>query len=207
MKGEDFVGVKLPLGISIDNLDGLAEAYQATSSGVVAWLSCENILKFVNSCVEGFDEPLFFFVELACSEDEENQLRKSEQDPFHYNLYYLDNCTKEVIFAIIQRYGDLLVNDGIVRFGFGCHNVETEIYIRSYKVIDFYCGQASQVERAKKMLETLGSKRVDELVTPMDILSKENSGNCSVVEFDGETVFDIPENLEDEGMYLADTIV
>ena len=42
------------------------------------------------------------------------------------------------------------------------------------------------------------------LVAMWDLINEDNTGCISCVEADGETVFDIPENLKSEGMYEAE---
>ena len=60
--------------------------------------------------------------------------------------------------------------------------------------------------KLEKLFDRLGIDVVgeDEVVTLWDLINEDNAGCISCVEADGETVFDIPENLKSEGMYEAE---
>ena len=147
--------------------------------------------RFACGVIEKLAEPIFFFLELP----------DSERDG--YKTYYLDNCTKEVALAIMKRYGTVLVNDGVSRFGFGSHKNDEEIYFTDYQEFQIYSRNPKKLE---KLFDRLGIDVVgeDEVVTLWDLINEDNAGCISCVEADGETVFDIPENLKSEGMYEAE---
>lgn len=193
---------QLVQGVSADNLDGVDSAYCICDNGISAVLSAELIARAVEGLIKRLEAPVFFFVELPCSDEEEKRLRKSKTDPFHYNLYYLDNCTLPVANAVMKRYGELLVNDGVCRFGFGSHSSGEEIYCLKYQSISVY-GDAKKFEKAFK---ELGVPKQAEIKTLWDNFSDDSPGTSFSVEINGETVYDIPVNLKSEGMYLSDVI-
>lgn len=195
------VTFNLVQGVSAENLEGIHSAYYADENGVSAVLSAELIKSAVNYAVKQLEERVFFFLELPCTDDEEKNLRKSKTDPFHYNLYYLDGCTIPVAEAIMKRYGELLVNDGLCRFGFGSHETGEEIYCLNYQNISVY-GNRRKFEPFFAKLKIPFEKNYKTL---WDNFSNETPGGCTLVEINGETVYDIPEALKSEGMYLADT--
>ncbi|MBR4554331.1 MAG: hypothetical protein IKO27_01915 [Ruminococcus sp.] len=191
------------VSVSSESLDGVCSAYKICDDGVIdSVLSAELIKPFLYKASAMLEEPHFFFVELPCSEDEEKELRKTRSDPFHYKVYYLDGCTAPVTKAIIDRYGDLLINDGLVRFGFGSNKTNEEIYVRDYQQILVY-GKTARYEKA---YTDLGIERKDELRFISDSFSPENCGTCMAVEIEGEQCPDIVENLSREGMYYAQTV-
>lgn len=193
---------KLIQGVTAENLDGIHSAYYTDKNGISAVLSAELIESAVCSLIKSLDEPVFFFIELPCGEDQEKVLRKNKTDPFHYDLYYLDNCTLPVAQAIMGRFGELLVNDGICRFGFGSHSSGEEIYCLNYQVVSVY-GSSEKIE---PVFKKLGAVKEKNFRTLWDNFSADTPGTSASVEKDGETVYDIPVNLEPEGMYLADTL-
>ena len=146
-------------------------------------------------------EPHFFFLEIPCTEQEAAQLRKSDKDPSHYNVYYLDGCTEPVTQAIIKRYGELLINDGLTRFGFGSNSTGEEIYVLDYQQINVY----SEDGRFDKVYKELGVPEAERVVTPWENFTPDNVGISMAVEIEGEQCSDIPLNLKKEGMYLAET--
>lgn len=188
-------------GVGADNLSGIYSAYKTEENGLSAVLSCELIYPAINGILELLDEPVFFFLELPCTEDEEKKLRKSKSDPFHYNVYYLDGCTIPVAKAIMKRYGELLINDGISRFGFGSHKSGDEIYCLNYQEFRIY-GNSGKYE---KVLKKLKVQHDDSYKSLWDNFSDETPGNSMMVEINGESVYNIVENLKSEGMYLAET--
>ena len=192
---------ELVQGVSADNLEGIHSAYQSDENGISAILSGELISPVVVGVVEHMKEPVFFFMEIPCSQDEEKKLRKSKSDPFHYNVYYLDGCTISVAKAIIKRYGSLLVNDGLCSFGFGSHENGEEIYCMKYQEVRVF-GKAKTYEDVFKRLNIPEKENYKSM---WDNFSDETPGSSSAVEINGESVYDIIENLKAEGMYLAET--
>lgn len=197
-----MLSFKLIQGVTAEDLDGIHSAYYTDENGISAVLSAELIESAVCSLIKRLDEPVFFFIELPCGEDQEKVLRKNKTDPFHYDLYYLDNCTLPVAQAIMGRYGELLVNDGICRFGFGSHASGEEIYCLNYQVVLVY----GSCEKFEPVFKKLGAVKEKNFRTLWDNFSADTPGTSASVEKDGETVYDIPVNLEPEGMYLADTL-
>ena len=197
----------LPEGIDIPDVSRLKSAYTVTGEGCIsAVLSTDMLDKMLRGFIELIPEPVFFFLELPCSPEEEKELRRSEEDPFHYKLYYLDNCTLPVARAIIKDYGSMLINDGMCRFGFGGNKSGDEIYVQSYKVLSIYCSAPERTAAAERLLRDCGADDTDSLLTPWDILSRENPGTCARIEEDGISVYDLPEMFKKAGMYYAETV-
>ena len=185
-----------------DALKGVCSCYKPGENGFIdSVLSAELIKPFLQKAVKLLPEPHFFFLEIPCTEQEEAQLRKSDKDPSHYNVYYLDGCTEPVTQAIIKRYGELLINDGLTRFGFGSNSTGEEIYVLDYQQINVY----SEDGRFEKVYKELGVPEAERVVTPWENFTPDNVGISMAVEIEGEQCSDIPLNLKKEGMYLAET--
>jgi hypothetical protein len=201
----------LPLGIDISDISGLSDGFVITPDNPAALtvlLSSEKLLHFLLDFTKELPEPIFFFIELPCTLDEEKSLKSDNpnENSAHYKLYYLDNCTKPVISAIIKEYGSLLVNDGVCRFGFGGNESGDEIYVQTYKVMSLYCTSPNLRNKALSLLENFGAENKNTLLTPWDIISPDNPGTCVCIEDDGITVFDLPDLLADAGMYFSEII-
>lgn len=82
--------------------------------------------------------------------------------------------------------------------------LECEFYQSEYG--QFWQDAVFSNEELEKLFDRLGIDVVgeDEVVTLWDLINEDNAGCISCVEADGETVFDIPENLKSEGMYEAE---
>lgn len=184
---EDF---ELIAGVEVQPPEGVASAYTENDDGFEAVVSAEKIMPLVKSFISLLDEPVFFFLELPKNiNDEEND---------GYDIYYLDNCTLPVAKAIMKRYGELLIQDGISRFGFGSHSSNYEIYVRDYQQISIYYPEKT---KAIALFSDLGINKTDRLISLWDNFSEETPGISIRIELNGENVFDIPENLKSEGMY------
>lgn len=175
-------------GVNVDGADKLSSVIVTEKDGFTGSLSAELIGRAVKVFLDKVPEPVFFFLELP-------------EDIDDYSLYYLDNCTREVAFAVMERFGDLLIQDGVSRFGFGSNKTGEELYFKDYQEFMLYTETPElYIEGLKKLGAKICDKR-DNAVFLGDLINKKNEGVLTEVEFNGETVFDIPEALEDAGMY------
>lgn len=106
--------------------------------------------------------------------------------------------------VLLERYGELLINDGMNRFGYGCHESQDEIMLDKYNVITIY---SQQLSNYSDFFEAHGIKKVESLITAWDTFSDETPGQAERCDYKGKSVYDLPEELKDWGMYLADTRV
>lgn len=187
-------------GVDIQNSQGVMCGFSRIDEvNLIASVSFEKLKRLFSLALDAMKSPIFFFVEVPCTEQEESKLGGG----LHKNIYYLDNCTKDVCHAIIKRYGDLLFADGLVEFGFGSHKDNSEIYARKYQVINAYSPDISAFER---VFEKSGIEENDSLVTLWDLISEDNPGECCMVEVNSENIYDMIENLTDAGLYLGATV-
>lgn len=192
--------LNLILGCTAGDTHGVHPAYSAAEKGFTAIVNREDICKIGEKAIKLLPEPLFFFLEIPCTLDEEKALGKGKKKP-HKNIYYLDNCTAEVCLAILKRYGQLLTDDGLSMFGFGSHNSGEEIYFLKYNELTIFGDK-----RFEKIFKELNIPREENYTSLWDNFTEETPGECRSVEIDGETVYNIVENLKSEGMYLGDTV-
>lgn len=183
------ISFKLSEGIRLSAPSKPCEFFEKTDDGFFVYPSADKMIKLLSSAADALDEPMFFFLELP-DEDENGML--------DYSTYYLE-CTKPVAKAIVKRYGELLINDGVSRFGFGSHKSGEEIYFEALQrvyICTSRCGKFSQ------MISSIG---IDEGAgqTVFDLFDPEKD-DLSLIEIDGETVFDAAENLKSAGLYLAE---
>lgn len=184
----------LAQGYQIPSTNDVHEAYHIKENNILCNISSENLYTTLNELINHLSGSLFFFMEIPSD--------KEDADKDSKDVYYLDNCTTEVILAILKRYGDILLNDGIVEFGFGSLDNNDEIYVMKYKVTSIY---SENIKKYAKCLDRLNFKKEDTIITVWDIFSDDNTGICTTVECEGENLFDIIENLEEVGMYFSHT--
>lgn len=190
----------LAQGIEVDNLFDTHECYEIKDNNILANISFEKLTKIITDLCKELTESLFFFIEVPCDEKTEKELQKNDENNLHKSVYYLDNCNLKVILAIIKRYGDLLFNDGLVEFGFASHIDEDEIYIQKYKLLSIY---AKDINKYLKVFEKYNIPLEDNIKTIWDVLSKDNVGTCTSIDFNGENIYDIVDNLTETGLYFS----
>lgn len=189
------VDFTLAQGCQLAGTKGVHEAYQIKEKNILCNISSENLYGTLNKLIKQLSEPLFFFIEIPND--------KADADNDSKDVYYLDNCTTDVILAILKRYGDILLNDGIVEFGFGSLKDNDEICIMHYKVTSIY---SENIVKYSKCLNELKFPKEDTIVTAWDMFCDTNTDTCTTVECEGENYLNIIENLEEVGMYFSHTI-
>lgn len=117
-----------------------------------------------------------------------------------YDIYYVDGCTRPVLQAIVSRYGNLLSEDGDVRFGFSSHESEEQVYVGDLKTVQVYTASPQTVQ---KLLEKYEIPEEPGCLKLWDILSDENPCELIHVEVEEENIFDLPELLSEAGIYFS----
>ncbi len=178
---------KLIAGVSIPDISPLQKEYASAKGKLTFSLSAEDYPRFFRESTRLLTGPVFFFVEIPDSDDSTR-------------LYYLDNCTHEVIAAILKTYSHILYADGVIKFGFGSNVAEQEIYMQDYQTVTVFAEDISPYER---LLESMGYGANKSAKLTWDIISDKNPGECTCIEADDESYIDMINNLIDVGMYPA----
>lgn len=187
---------ELILGCRVSGCNGLESSYTITGDGsAVCCITAGKLRRLAEGALKLLKAPVFFFAELPCTETEEADLGGG----LHKNIYYLDNCTKEVAEAIIKRYSDLLFSDGLLEWGFGSHPSESEVYFRKYQQVSFF--GKDELPAFEKLMEQLSVRKTDNFRSLCDFISQERPAERFSVEADGETIYDMVENLTEAGLY------
>jgi len=187
-------------GVSIPFPKKIQEQFEVFEKSLLFNLSFEKFKPLIAEFLEQLSEPLFFVLELPLSQDEEAELRKSNFDPFHKKVCYLDGQSKWQIKAILVAYGDLLLNDGMSQFAIASHETKDEIYIQKYKVTSIF---SNHPERYVDFLKKYGLTQTEKLLTPWDTFSRETPGEVWKIEMNGMDGFDVYDALTKEGLYVA----
>lgn len=146
------------------------------------------------------EEPIFFFVELPPECLSEMQVSEGQNIIGEDNeTYYIDELTPEKAEELMEKAGEILINDGISRFGFGGNFSNDHLVVDKYNVLNLF---AQELEPVQEIFEKHGLKRVDNLLTAWDTFSAEEPGVCTRYTKDDIDVFAIPELFADWGIYL-----
>lgn len=123
-------------------------------------------------------------------------------EEFHKDVYYIDGCSAEECVYLLETYGELLINDGLCSFGFGCHNSGDEIMLGKYNLISIYSKNLAAFEG---FFEAHKIENNDNLVLAGSVISRDNPGTSKALTVDGLRIYDLPERLNDWNIYLAET--
>ena len=195
--------LNLVKGHQVSLVENLFESFtKLTEHHLMANVHAEKILEVFQHFIVIHDEPLFFILELPVSIDREKVIAKNIIKESHKDVYYIDGCSREECLALLIRYGDLLVNDGLSKFGFGGHKSHDEIMLDSYNVVTIY---SKELSKFNDFFEPHNIQFVEELVTAWKTFSKTSPGISEIYECNGKTVYDLPTELSEWGIYLAET--
>lgn len=195
--------LNLVKGHQVSLVENLFESFtKLTEHHLMANVHAEKILEVFQHFIVIHDEPLFFILELPVSIDREKVVAKNIIKESHKDVYYIDGCSREECLALLIRYGDLLVNDGLSKFGFGGHKSHDEIMLDSYNVVTIY---SKELSKFNDFFEPHNIQFVEELVTAWGTFSKTSPGISEIYESNGKTVYDLPVELTEWGIYLVET--
>lgn len=191
-------GVKVPFPEKIE------KGYVVEENCITANIDIEDMDAVVMDFVEVIDEPMYIGIHVPLDELEELELRKSEDDPFHEKVYYLDNCNREDMRLIIDTFMDILINDGLSKFVIASHTTGDEMFVQKYNVVSFFSDDTSKIE---ELLGKWGCEKKDELIIASDTFTQENPGCCfSYENEDGINIYDLIDALTQSGMYASEII-
>lgn len=188
-------------GCSVPDCNRLKEEYTVKDGYIMANVNRSRIEEvFQHFCVVQ-QELLYFFIEIPTSEEDEKRLRKSDSDPYHNDVYYIDGLFNEQALIILLKYGELLINDGLSKFGFGVHDSTAELMKDKYNTMILW---AKNMEQYGNFFDVHDIHVSDSYISAWDTFSEENSGQCRSIKINGVSVYDLPEKLKDMGMYFAE---
>ncbi len=188
-------------GCTVPNSELLSEQYEIEGNRIIANVNASKIEMVFQHFVTMQEERLFFILELPVNEEDEKRLRSDEISPFHKNIYYIDGLDIEQALLILNRYGELLINDGMSGFGFGLHDNSAEIMLYKYNMISLW---TNKIDKYEDFFVKHDIPCVDRCFTAWDTFSQETPGICSSIDIEGMSVYDLPKELKNWGIYLAE---
>lgn len=189
-------------GVTIPFPDKIQEQFQVyEGKSIYANISFEKLRPILTEFYHSLPEPLFFVLQLPLSIHEERKLKDS--NTFHQEVCYLDGQTKSQIDDIIEKYGQILLEDGMSQFAVASHVNNEEIFIQKYKLTAFY---SSSPRRFIPFLQRYGLTETDNLITVWNTFSQETPCECRRVSINGFDVYDVAEQLKKQGLYRAKII-
>ena len=201
---------QLASGVKVSDLTGIEQAFQVRKTEkytvITLNISRENLESIILDLLPLVATPGFFVLEFPSHRDTEKLLRKDEDDPFHKDVYYLDGQGIDGFKQLWFSARELLLDDGIVTFGFGSHPNCTEgqtdeIFVGKYKIFKIYSNNPDKFLQA---LNKLDIPQVEKLKTVWDNFSKENPGRAERIDINGNDIYDLAESLKEQGLYFKE---
>jgi len=193
--------LNLRKGSSVQNHDQLYEGYQLDGLRVIANVDANKIMDLLHRFIELYNEPMFFILELHTSQQNEAVSPQGCIQNFHNDVYYIDGCSKEDTQEILNRVGEILINDGLSAFGFGCHFSKDEVMIEKYNEVLIH---SSEIRKFSTLFEHLQIPQVTQLITAWSTFTQDQPGTSISIKTNGKDAYDIPEILSDMGIYFAE---
>ena len=193
--------MKFREGCKVPFPEKVLEGYSYEAPWFTANVDADKIPAMLEHFISIHQEPLFFILELPSKKEDETEIRPGVVEKLHKDVYYLGGRTQKDALALLHRFGDLLIRDGMSAFGFGCHQSHEEIMVGQYNVVSIYTGDEKAYEG---FFECHGIHRVQLLVTAWNTFTKDSPGECERIDTDGKSVFDIPDICAEWGMFLAE---
>ncbi len=193
--------LKLRKGCKVPFPEKLSEGYMCMDFGFVANVNADNIEMLIAHFIAIHNEPMFFIFELPSKQNDETEIRPGVVESLHKDVYYIDGCTQEEALVILNKISEVLINDGLCSFGFGCHKSRDEIMVGKYNVVSVL---TANPDVFKGFFEEHNIQCKKELVTAWDTFTREFPGESFRVDTDGKSAYDIPDALKDWGIYFAE---
>lgn len=193
--------LKLKAGAKVSSSEALYEGYETGENHITANVCIDKIEGVLQHFIVMNDEPMFFILELPAKADDETEVAPGVVDALHKDVYYIDGCSQEEALTILIRVGELLYNDGLISFGYGLHESGDEIMFGKYNVLTIY---SQNIGKYGDFFEAHEIEQTENLITAWDTFTAEHPGESSRYDIDGKSVYDIPKQFEEWGMYLAD---
>lgn len=181
--------LKLRKGSKVPFPELLSEGYVDEAPYFTANVGADNLESLLRHFIALHKEYIFFILELP-----------GVEEGIHTKVYFIDGCTQEKALEILDKTKKILLNDGMSAFGFGCHRTRDEIMVGKYNVVTLFTENAPVFDG---FFEKHGIPRVQELTTAWDTFTTDAPGDSFCVETDGKSIYDIPDLLKDDGIYLA----
>ncbi len=192
-------------GVYTSNLEGIHEEYSIVEHKNFCQIninvSAENIENVFRDLCTKVRTPGFLLLEHGTNAKIEEQIRKSDTDPFHKDVFYLDGLDIKHFLALYNQYKDLLVNDGEINYGFGSHVGTDEVYVGPYKIFTIFTNES---DKYIDVLSKNNIPKVDRLKTVCNNFSEESPGCRMTIKINGIDIYEMVEQLSKEGLYLGE---
>lgn len=201
--------MKFPKGVRVPKAETIHECFEVVDQkkywSFAINVDETNIMPLVRRFCESLPGTGYFILETPLCHEEEKKLRKTERDPCHRHVYFLPYLDRDGMLGILDRFGGLLVQDGMSTFGFASHDNKDEIFVGKYKLTNIFAF-SRDLEKYRQMLSDMGIPEEKEIRTAWSTFTKRSPGELERLEVDGMDMYEVAKALEPEGLFLVKTI-
>lgn len=180
-------------------MSGINEGFEIQEYVIFANVNADKQAKVIEHFICIQEEPLFFILEVPTNELVELEIGNGVIEQLHKDIYYMDGCTKQEALTVLNRYSEILINDGICKFGFASHKSGDELMVEKYGVVTI---QSSKIKKYKEFYLEHDINQIDDLKTAWDNFNEDTPGICEIYSIDGKTVYSIIDALQNWGIYF-----
>jgi hypothetical protein len=196
-------------GVHIPQVAILKEGYDIklrdeNAFTIRANVSAEKIDALFRSSVTRLPEPIFLILESPCNQVREIELRKRPTDPFHRDVYFMEDPDLNKLLKAYEKFQELLIHDGYINFGIKSRKTNDEVFVSAYKIFNFF-GQMPN--RFEDVLAEFTIPKTEHLITAWNTFTKDMPGQKRRIEINGEDIYGMIEELiRKHGLFHAKTI-
>lgn len=190
-------------GCKIPNSENLKEEYKISGNWIKANVNASKILKLMYEFTEmqKDDEPLFLFLEIPSNKENQKNIEEIDnkrkykiKNGFYYDIYYLDGISKKFFKELLNKSGEILLNDGMSSFGLGNFTTNDEIGKYKYNQVKLL---SNNTEKYEELFRKNNIKRNDNTTLSVNLINPNNPGICNIYkDKDGKDIYKIVENLK-----------
>ena len=191
--------LELIQGAKISSEEELFEGYTyITEDKIVANINASKIKKIVKDFINFHSSKyLFFSLDIPKNKITEFTDTDSRLNKYETVTYNIDICSRERCSAIMDKYGELLVNDGLCSFSFGCLETNDQLIISKYNTVTVL---GSNLEKFTDFLEINNIKRDDSIITAFKTFSEDTPGECKLVTINDVNIYNLINEPDMEGL-------
>ncbi len=191
--------LELIQGAKISSEEELFEGYTyITEDKIVANINASKIKKIVKDFINFHSSKyLLFSLDIPKNKITEFTDTDSRQNKYETVTYNIDICSRERCSAIMDKYGELLVNDGLCSFSFSCLETNDQIIISKYNTVTV---SGSNLEKFTDFLDINNIKRNDSIITAFKTFSEDTPGECRLVTINDVNIYNLINEPDMEGL-------
>lgn len=185
--------IKIIKGCKVPKAKVLKEEYEINGNYITANVSAEKIDKILRHFIVHQHSLIFFILELPTNAADEDQ----SGNTLYKDVYYIDGLRAGQALSLLDSYGELLIDDGMVSFGFGSHDPshKSEIMAYAYNIVQIW---TETPDKFDGFFESHNIYKTDNLVTAWDTFTQDAPGECRSY----EKIYSLPEHLKSMNMNI-----